>query len=156
MVEGMVLFQVAGATYAVRSAQVVMVEMVESITRVPRAAAFVEGVTAIRGQVIPVVSIRKRFHLEEAAPDLRTRLVVIRVHGRTIGMMVDSAREYIKIDHEQILPPPEALSGPGIEYLEGVVNLHNRLVLLVNLEQLFSREEQDRLVELAEENSSGS
>jgi purine-binding chemotaxis protein CheW len=150
MVESFILFTVAGATYAVRSNQVESVEMVESITRVPRTAAFVEGVTSVRGQVIPVVSIRKRFDMEPVQPDLRSRLVVINIYGRKIGMIVDSAREFMKIDTEQIKAPAEALVGPETEYLEGVVTLDKRLILLINLVRLFDKDERNAIAEMNE------
>jgi purine-binding chemotaxis protein CheW len=151
MAEGMVLFKVAGATYAVRSESVVMVEMISSITRVPHGEAFLEGVTAVRGQVIPVVSLRKRFDMETVEFDLQSRLVVIRVNNRMIGMLVDSAREYIKVENEQILPPPEALTGPDIEYLEGVIMREERLILLINMEKLFDEQERVVIADYADE-----
>jgi purine-binding chemotaxis protein CheW len=148
MAETFILFTVAGANYAVRSDEVEMIEMVESITRVPRTAAFVEGVTSVRGHVIPVVSIRKRFRMEPVEPDLRTRLVVIQINGRRIGMMVDSAREFVRIEPDQIQPPPEALSGPQMEYLQGVVKQQNRLILLVDLDKLFNQDERSALISM--------
>lgn len=132
-----ILFEVGGATYAVQAGQVQQVEMLELLTRVPKAPEFVEGVTAIRGQVVPVVSMRRRFQLEEAEKTLRTRLIVIRLGERRIGMLVDSAREFVRFTSEQILPPPEGLSGPGMDYLEGAVYLPGRLVLVINLQRLF-------------------
>lgn len=142
-----ILFEVAGATYAVPAEQVQQVEMLELLTRVPKAPNFVEGVTSIRGQVIPVVSLRRRFQMEEIEHGLRTRLIVIRLGERRIGMLVDSAREFLRIASEQILPPPEGLAGPGVEYLEGIVHLADRLILVMNLHRLFDVSEQQAFVE---------
>ena len=144
-----ILFEVSGATYAVAAEQVQQVEMLEQLTRVPKAPSFVEGVTSIRGQVIPVVSLRRRFHMPEIertqAARLRVRLIVIRLGERRIGMLVDSAREFVRVSPEQILPTPEGLTGPGVEYLEGIVNLPDRLILLISLQRLFDSSEKEEL-----------
>ena len=142
-----ILFEVAEATYAVKADLVQQVELLELLTRVPKAPDFVEGVTSIRGQVIPVVSMRRRFQMEEVERTMRTRLIVIRLDDRRIGMLVDSAREFVRLSPEQILPTPEGLAGPGVEYLEGVVNLSNRLILVINLQRLFGTSEKEVLAE---------
>lgn len=147
MTESFILFEIAGAAYAVPSGQVEMVEMIESITRVPNAPDFLEGVTAVRGQMIPVISMRRRFHMESVAHTLRTRLIIIRLGERRIGMLVDSAREFLRVPVEQIQPPPETLSGPFVHYLDGVINRANRLILIVNLPRLFRDDEQAALQE---------
>ncbi len=141
MKEPFVLFQVGGATYGARSASIQQIEMVQSITRVPNAPGFVEGVVSVRGQVIPVISLRKRFHLEPAPLDLRSRIIVFLLDNRSIGTLVDTCREFIQIDTGQISSPPSDLTGPGAEYLEGIVNLKDRLILLVNLPRLLNPEE---------------
>lgn len=147
LTEPFILFEVADATYAVPVRQVQQVEMLELLTRVPKAPTFVEGVTSIRGQMIPVVSMRRRFHMEEAERTLRSRLIVIRLDDRVIGMLVDSAREFVRLSAEQIQPPPEGLSGPGVEYLEGIIHLAERLILVINLHRLFDRPEKEALSE---------
>jgi purine-binding chemotaxis protein CheW len=155
MRETFVVFEVAGTAYAVQSAQIQLVEMVGTISPVPRAPAFVEGVMATRGLVIPVVSMRKRFNLPEAdnsdaRQKLRSRVLVIHVEGRIIGMRVDSAHEFIQVDPDQILPVPESLSGPGTEYLDGAISQPGRIILIVNLSMLFATSERRELLEQSE------
>jgi chemotaxis signal transduction protein len=147
MLEPYILFEVAGSAYAVPSDQVLQVEMIENITRVPNTPGFIEGVAHVRGQVIPVINLRLRFGMERIPYDLRSRLVVISLGARTIGLAVDTAREFMRLSPEQILPPPESLAGPGIEYLEGVVSLKERLILVVNLHALISSQEKVQLSE---------
>ena len=147
MPEPYVLFEVAGATYAVRSADVQQVEMVDQITRVPNAPAFVEGVVSVRGQVFPVISLRKRFHMPAQPVDLRSRILIIRLEGRHVGMLVDAAREFVRLDEDQISPPPENLNGPGVAYLRGIAHLGSRLILIVDLPQLLNMEERVRFAE---------
>src|SRR3954454_22687583 len=97
-----VLFELAGTSYAVPSDLIQQMEMVERVTPVPDAPAFVDGVMFVRGQVIPVVNLRVRFGFERAPYDLKTRLMVVGVEGRTVGLLVDSARDFITLDEQTI------------------------------------------------------
>ncbi len=133
-----ILFQLGGTTYGIRSEVVRQMEMVEHITPVPNAPPFVEGVVLSRGQVIPAVNLRVRFGLDRAPFDLRTRLIVVEADGRTVGLIVDSAREFVSIPPEAIQPPPETPSGTGERFLEGVALLGGRLVLLLNVEPVLT------------------
>jgi len=145
--EAYLLFEVAGATYAVPASMVQFIEMVEKITRVPNAPDFVEGVVSARGQIIPVISVRKRFHMPPAPVDLRTRIIVIGLQERLIGMLVDTAREFIRINPDEILAPPEMITGQMVEYIEGVIRRKDRLLLIVNLQRLFTEPEQTAVVD---------
>lgn len=136
--EPFILFDLAGATYGVRSAEIQQLEMVETITPVPNAPAAVDGVVSVRGQVIPVVNLRARFGFERVDVGLRSRLLVVRRDGRTVGFLVDSAREFARIDPGAIQPPPEGISGLNGRYLEGMAHLGERLVLILDMTDLFS------------------
>jgi len=134
-----ILFTVAGTTYALPSGEVRHMEMVEGITRVPNAPSFIDGVVFSRGQVVPVVNLRARFGFERAPYDLRTRLVVVQAAGRVIGLVVDSAREFVNIPPESIQPPHEALAGMSGRYVEGVASLGDkRLVLTLDLSRILN------------------
>jgi chemotaxis signal transduction protein len=133
-----ILFLVNGTTYALPSRDVAHVEMVEQITRVPNAAPFVDGVVFSRGQVVPAVNMRARFGFERTAPDLRTRLLVVHVGGRSIGLLVDACREFLTIPPSAIHPPGEAMGGIGGQYLAGIATISERVIVLLNLEQLLA------------------
>lgn len=145
MAEPFILFEVAGTNYAVQSAKVQQIEMIEQIVKVPNAPDFVEGVVYIRGRVVPVVNLRSRFGFEKIPYDLRSRLIVINLEGRLVGLAVDSSREFVFIDPEKIMPPPDAIAGVSGEYLFGTVSLNDRLVLILNLNQALSSEEKEGL-----------
>lgn len=130
--EPFILFELAGATYALRSRDIQHLDMVGAITPVPNAPPFVDGVVAVRGEVVPVVSLRARFGFDRAPLDIRSRLVVVRLAGRTVGFVVDSAREFASLDVDAILPPPEGVSGLNGRYLEGMAQLGERLVLVLD------------------------
>jgi len=134
-----ILFTVAGTTYALPSGEVRHMEMLQEVTRVPNAPTFIDGVVFSRGQVVPVVNLRARFGFERAAYDLRTRLVVVQTGGRIIGLVVDSAREFVNIPPESIQPPHEALAGMSGRYVEGVASLGDkRLVLTLDLSRILN------------------
>ncbi|HEX8292765.1 MAG TPA: chemotaxis protein CheW [Pyrinomonadaceae bacterium] len=134
--EPFILFELAGTTYGVRSRLVQQVEMVEHVTPVPNAPPAVEGVVLARGQVIPALNLRARFGFERAAFDLRARLVVVSTGGRTLGLIVDSAREFLRIPEAAIEPPPEAITGLSGKYLEGVATVKGRIILILNLDEV--------------------
>lgn len=136
--ESYVLFELAGATYALRSDDVVQLDMIAAPTPVPNAPPFVEGVVSVRGQVIPAVSLRTRFGFDRAEHDLRSRLIVVRSHGRTVGLVVDSAREFASIPADGIGPLPEGIGGASRRYLRGVAQRGDRLVLVVDVPELLA------------------
>jgi purine-binding chemotaxis protein CheW len=133
MMDAFILFTLVGTTYAVRTRDVLHIEMVEEITPVPNATGSVDGVVFSRGQVVPVVNLRARFGFERVAPDLRSRLLVVQSDGRTVGLMVDSAREFARIARETIKPPQDALTRLSGRYLEGIALVHDRIVLVLDL-----------------------
>jgi len=131
-----ILFTVAGTTYALRSGEVRHMEMIEDITRVPNAPSFVDGVVFSRGQVVPVVNLRARFGFERAAHDLRSRLIVVQSAARLVGLIVDSAREFINIPPDAVQPPHEALAGMSGRYVEGIASIGGRLILVIDLSRI--------------------
>jgi purine-binding chemotaxis protein CheW len=136
-----ILFSVAGTTYALPSQEVAHVEMVEQITRVPNAAAFVDGVVFSRGQVVPAVNMRVRFGFERSDRDLRTRLLIVQAAGRTVGLLVDACREFLTIPPTAIQPPGEGLTGVGTRYISGIATLNDRLIVILNLGALLDSAE---------------
>ena len=136
-----VLFELAGTAYAVPSEVVQQMEMVEHITPVPDAPGFVDGVVFVRGQVVPVVNLRARFGFDRVPPDLKTRLMVVARQGRTVGLLVDSAREFITLNAEAINPPPEAVAGLSGKYLAGIANVADRLVLILDIDELLTSQD---------------
>ena len=133
-----ILFTVAGTTYALRSREVAHVEMVEQVTAVPNASVFLDGVVFSRGEVVPALNLRARFGFERAPYDLSTRLLVVHAAGRTVGLVGDAAREFVSIDPAAILPPAAALTGLSGRYLEGVANIGDRLILVLNLGEVLT------------------
>ena len=132
--EPFILFELAGTTYGVRSQYVQQIEMIDDVASVPNAHPAVEGVVLVRGQVIPALNLRTRFGFERIDRELRSRLVVINTGTRVVGLVVDTAREFLKIPTESIEPPPEALTGLSGHYLEGVATIGGRMILILDLD----------------------
>jgi purine-binding chemotaxis protein CheW len=119
------------------------IEMIDDVAPVPNAHAALEGVVLVRGQVIPALNLRMRFGFDRIERDLRSRLVVINTGTRVVGLIVDTAREFLKISAESIEPPPEALTGLSGRYLEGIATLNERPILVLNLDAVLDLEFED-------------
>lgn len=131
--EPYILFELAGTSYAVRSRDVLHMEMVEQFTPVPNARPFLEGIVFSRGRVIPAINLRVRFGFPREPHTLRTRLLVVQSGERVVGLVADSASEFRAISPESIQPADEAVNGASEKFLNGVANLGDRLVLILNL-----------------------
>ena len=134
--EPFVLCEVAGTTYAVRSHAVQQVQMIERVTPLPNALSAIEGVVHSKGQVIPAMNLRARFGFEKVPFDLRSRLLVVNVDGRVVGLLVDTAREFVRIPTEAIEAPPEGVAGLSTHYLEGIATIKGRLVMVLKLAEV--------------------
>ncbi|ACY47677.1 chemotaxis protein CheW [Rhodothermus marinus] len=120
------------------------------ITRVPNAPAFVEGVINLRGRIVPVVDLRKRFNLPRRERDKNSRIIVVELGDKIVGFMVDAVREVLRVDAGVIEPPPELAIGIDAHYITGVAKLDDRLLILLDLERILTDEEKHRLQPLQE------
>lgn len=111
------------------------------ITRVPNAPSFVEGVINLRGRIIPVVDLRKRFGFEPRDRDQDTRIVVVELRDKVIGFMTDAVKEVIRINQEVIEPPPDLAVGIDAHYIRSVAKLEDRLLILLDLDAVISKDE---------------
>ncbi len=136
--ESFVLFEVAGSLYGIPSQSVQHIEMFEHVTLVPNANPAIEGVVFSRGQVIPALNLRTRFGFPQQERTLRTRIVFARVHERTVGLIVDAAREFQNLPAETIRPIEETLTGINGRYLKAVTKSGERLVLILDLEAVLN------------------
>jgi len=131
-----ILFMVAGTTYALPSREVAHVEMVDQVTAVPNAAPSVDGVIFSRGQVVPAVNMRARFGFPRVPSDLRTRLVVVSSGDRSVGLLVDSCREFLTIPGTSVQPPGESLAAGTARYLRGIATVGDRLIVILKIDEL--------------------
>lgn len=111
------------------------------ITRVPNAPTFVEGVINLRGRIIPVVDLRTRFGFTPRERDSDTRIVVVELRDKVIGFMTDAVKEVIRINEDVIEPPPDLAVGIDAHYIRSVAKLEDRLLILLDLDAVISKEE---------------
>ena len=145
----LVVFTLGDETYGVDIATVREIIRMQAITAVPGTAHFVEGVINLRGTVIPVVDLRKRFRLNEAEHGKEARIVVLNSEGQEIGVIVDSVAEVLCVSSDAIEPPSSMITTTDSEYLLGIVKLPDRLVILLDTERLLSREDHNKLAAMA-------
>ena len=134
-----VVFTVAGTSYALPSRDVQHMEMIENVTRVPNAPPHVDGVVFSRGQVVPAVNLRARFGFERVPYDLRSRLIVVQSAGRSIGLIVDASREFVRLDPSSIQPPQDTIADG--DYVTGIASVDGRLIVILDLGRLMSLSE---------------
>ena len=113
------------------------------ITRVPNSPSFVEGVINLRGRIVPVVDLRKRFGLPEREQDQHTRIIVVELIDRVVGFMMDAVKEVIRVDRSVIEPAPELAIGIDTEYIKGGAKLEDRLLILLELEEVLTEDEKN-------------
>lgn len=133
MKDNYIVFTIAGTTYALPSHEVAHVELVENVTKVPNAPHFVDGVVFSRGAVVPALNLRRRFGFEAAPYDARTRLIVVQREGRSVGLIVDVAREFASIPEDLVQPPSEGLAAMSGQYLRGIATVGDRLIFILDL-----------------------
>jgi len=139
--ESYVIFELAGSVYGIPSESVAHIEMLEHVTLVPNANPAIDGVVFSRGQVIPALNLRVRFGFPRREKTLRTRILFARVHDRTAGLIVDSAREFRNLPVESIHPIEETLTGINGRYLKAVTKVGERMVLILDLEAVLRVED---------------
>jgi purine-binding chemotaxis protein CheW len=143
-----VTFTLGKEEYAIDILQVQEIVMMREITRMPRAPEFIEGIVNLRGQMIPIIDMRKRFSLDEAQHDSETRIIIVEIAGELVGMVVDGVREVIRLPDSAVSPPPPMIQGISSEYLRGIGQIGERLLIMLDLEKVLSANEQEVLRKL--------
>lgn len=142
----LLVFKLGDEEYAVDILQARGIEHLDQgITRVPKAPAFVEGVINLRGEIVPIVDLRKRFGLVVRPIGYDSRVIIVEVAGNMVGMTVDSIVEVLRVPASTIEPAPEIAKGIDAYYLAGVAKLEDRLIILLNLEHALSPQEVQEL-----------
>jgi purine-binding chemotaxis protein CheW len=136
-----VTFSLNEEEYAVDILNVQEINRITEITKVPNSPVFVEGVINLRGKVIPVVNLRKKFGLEDKATDDTSRIIIMEINGITNGLIVDSVSEVLRVPSSIIEPPPPMSSDVSSNYIKGIAKLEERLIVLLDIDRLIGIEE---------------
>ncbi|HET9180832.1 MAG TPA: chemotaxis protein CheW [Candidatus Angelobacter sp.] len=143
-------FRIGRETFGVQIALVHEIVRVPEITAVPDSPNYVEGVINLRGKIISVIDLRKRFGETEIVPSKKNRILVTETDGKLVGLIVDSASEVLKIPESEIEPPPPVFDAGDVNYVTGLGKLHGRLIILIDLTKVLQKGELRRLGELGE------
>jgi len=143
-------FRIGRETFGLPIASVREIVRVPEITSVPNAPDYIEGVINLRGRIIPVVDLRKRFGEKSLEASKKNRIVVVEMENRAIGLLVNSASEVLKIPPSEIEAPQSVFQEGELNYISGVGKLKGRLVILLDLTRVLQRGELHRLEEFAD------
>ena len=145
MEKQLVIFELGAENFGIDIASVEGINKMLEITRVPKSPSFMEGITNLRGAVLPVIDLHKRFGMKETERTSETRIVVANMDGIKVGMIVSAVSEVLTIDDSVIEPPPPMVSNINSEFIVGVAKIDKRLVILLDLSKVLSVNEKDSL-----------
>lgn len=137
-----VVFALGEEEYGVEVEKVRTIERMMPMTRVPKTPDFVKGVVNLRGIVVPVIDLRERFSLETAEYTDNTRIIIVNQDTIEVGLIVDSANDFVDVEEDHIEEPPEIVGGIRAKYLRGIAKLgEDRLLVILNLQEVLNRDE---------------
>ena len=148
----LVTFNLGKEQYGIDIMQVEGIVREHEIRNIPNAPAFVEGIFNLRGDILPVINLHKRFHLEKIKKDesdeLLSGLIIIKVNGMKLAVKIDKVAKVITINKNRIQPPPQMIKGIGSEYIEGVTPLEDQYIIILDIDRLFALKELKQLESL--------
>lgn len=136
-----VICRIGQEEFAVDVLSVQEINRLVEVTRVPKTPRFVEGVINLRGRIIPVLDLRRRFGLTASMQTLQSRIVVVSVQAKLVGFIVDSVVEVLRVPKSAIEPPPNVGSSAGAEFTQGVGRIDDRLLIVLDLTRLLMKHE---------------
>jgi purine-binding chemotaxis protein CheW len=138
----MVTFQLGDESYGIDIMDVEGIVKVEEVREIPNSPVYVEGIFNLRGDIIPVISLHKRFHIRKMdlsdEDELLSGFIIINVDGMQLAVVIDKVSRVVSVDLDEIQPPPQMLSGIGAEYIQGVVNREEDYLIILDIRRLFS------------------
>ena len=141
MEKQLVIFRVGNEDFGIDISAVEGIVKLQEITKIPQAPSYMEGITNLRGAVLPVIDLSKRFGQSAQETTRETRIVVAFAGDTKLGMIVSAVSEVLTIDDSVIEPPPPLASGISSEYIVGVAKIDHRLVILLDLSKVLSMDE---------------
>lgn len=144
----LVAFYLQNEEFAIDIQKVREVLRMTHVTPLPQSAEFIEGVINIRGEVIPVIDLRKRFQLPEKEETPQTRIIIVEIKDNQVGLIVDSVTEVLRLPQQSIQPPPSNVAGTRTDLIQGVGKLDDRLLIILKLDKILTTEEKIAIDEL--------
>jgi purine-binding chemotaxis protein CheW len=149
MEKQLVIFELAEEQFGIDIAMVEGIVKMQDITRVPKSPDYVEGITSLRGDVLPVIDLEKRFGITHHERTRDTRIVVVNMDHLKIGMIVAGVSEVVTIDDSVIEPAPAIVTTINSRFISGIARIDSRLVILLDLSLVLTQAEKEQAVELA-------
>ena len=143
-------FRLGKEEYGIDILKVQEINRIADITRIPQSPDYVEGVINLRGNVIPIIDLRKRFNMPEREHDRQTRIVVGEIDGKTVGLIVDAVSEVIRLPANTIEPAPKIVSRDQADYITGVGKLDDRLLMLLDIDKILTVSDKEKVFEISE------
>lgn len=141
----MVTFQLGVEQYGIDIMDVKEIYGLQDVRPIPNAPFYVEGIFNLRGDIIPIINLHKRFHIKKAELSeeevLLSGFIIINLDGMQLGVIIDKVLRVVTVDTSQIQPPPQMISGIGAEYIQGVVNQEDAYMIILDIRRLFDPEE---------------
>ena len=144
------VFTLGDEEYGIDILKVQEIRGYDQVTRIANTPAFIKGVTNLRGVIVPIVDLRVRFSLPDVQQDDSTVVIILNLNNRVVGIVVDGVVDVLSMDMDQIKPTPDFASMLSSRYLLGLGVMENRMIILVNIEMLLSREEMDMVDSMLE------
>ena len=144
----LVVFGLGNEEFGIDISRVREIVRLQNITAIPQSLDFVEGIVNLRGQIVPIVDLCKRFRVENvmAGDESQRRIIVVNMGNQNIGILVDGVSEILRIPDESIEPtPPIVASGASVDFIRGVAKVKDRLIIMLDLDRIFSVEEREML-----------
>lgn len=149
----LVTFQLGEELYGIDIMSVDGIVRVEEVRSIPNAPSYVEGIFKLRGDIIPIINLHKRFHLKRPKlseeDELLSGFIIIDINGMKIGVIIDKVSRVITIELNKMQPPPQMISGIGAEYIQGVYNREDGYLIVLDIYRLFDPKELQRLGDIA-------
>lgn len=145
----LVTFHLCDEEFAVDILNIQGINRMVQVTRVPNSPDFVEGIINLRGQVIPIIDLRKRLNMPHKDYNKQTRFIVVEIHKLVTGFIVDSVNEVLRIDRSVTEAPPALIGNVSNEFITGIAKLDDRLITLLDLDKILSFDETVALVNAA-------
>lgn len=137
----LILFILGKGNYGIPIENVNEIKKIEDITVVPKAPKFIEGVINLRGNVIPVIDLRKRFGMDKYEFSKRTKIIIVEVAKRQFGLIVDAVAEVVTLTKEQIEQSLPTVSGLKAEFINGIGKMNEKLIIILEISKILSSTE---------------
>jgi purine-binding chemotaxis protein CheW len=146
----LVTFQLGEELYGVDIMDVKEIVKIQNVRPIPNAPYYVEGIFNLRSEIIPIISLHKRFRLKEVQKteddDFEGGFIILNIEGNKIGIIIDRVARVVMVNSDEVKPPPQMLSGIGTEYIHGVIRQETGYLVMLDIRRLFNPKELQKLI----------